>query len=134
QLRLRRAARRAERAEQKLARALGESEARRDVAERELMQRSRSKTRFRYDQIVGESAAVQNLLALLDRITVTDVPVLVLGESGTGKELVARALHENGPRKERPFVTENCSAIPETLLESTLFGHVRGAFTGAARG
>ena len=134
QLRLRRAARRAERAERKLATALNESEARLDVAERELAQRNPNANRFRYDQIVGESAAVQNLLALLDRITLTDVPVLVLGESGTGKELVARALHENGPRKGRAFVSENCSAIPETLLESTLFGHVRGAFTGAARG
>jgi serine/threonine-protein kinase PknK len=134
QLRLRRAARRAERAERKLAAALNESEARLDVAERELAHRNPNSTRFRYDHIVGESAAVQHLLALLDRITLTDVPVLVLGESGTGKELVARALHENGPRKERAFVSENCSAIPETLLESTLFGHVRGAFTGAARG
>ncbi len=134
QLKLRRVARRAERAERKLAEALNVSEARLDVAERELAHRSPSSTRFRYDHIVGESAAVQNLLALLDRVTVTDVPVLVLGESGSGKELVARALHENGPRAARPFVTENCSAIPETLLESTLFGHVRGAFTGAARG
>ena len=97
------------------------------------MQRIPNATRFRYDQIVGESAAVQHLLALLDRVTVSDVPVLVLGESGTGKELVARALHQNGSRRAQPFVTENCSAIPETLLESTLFGHVRGAFTGAAR-
>jgi serine/threonine-protein kinase PknK len=134
QLRLRRAARRAERAEHKLSIALGESEARLDVAEQRLAQRDPSQRRFRYDQIVGQSAAIESLLALLDRVTVTDVPVLVLGESGTGKELVARALHENGPRKERPFVSENCSAIPETLLESTLFGHVRGAFTGAARG
>jgi serine/threonine-protein kinase PknK len=134
QLRLRRSARRAERAERKLCLALNESEARLDVAELELAHRNPNSTRFRYDQIVGDSAAVQHLLALLDRITVTDVPVLVLGESGSGKELVARALHENGPRKERAFVSENCSAIPETLLESTLFGHVRGAFTGAARG
>jgi serine/threonine-protein kinase PknK len=134
QLRLRRAARRAERAERKLALALNMSQARLDVAELALAHRDPNSTRFRYDQIVGESSAVQHLLALLDRITVTDVPVLVLGESGSGKELVARALHENGPRKARAFVSENCSAIPETLLESTLFGHVRGAFTGAARG
>jgi serine/threonine-protein kinase PknK len=134
QLQLRRAARRAQRAELKLAAALETSQARLDVAERELAERKPHNTRFRYDHIVGESAALQRLLALLDRVTVTDVPVLILGESGTGKELVARALHDNGPRATRPFVTENCSAIPETLLETTLFGHVRGAFTGAARG
>ncbi|HWO09257.1 MAG TPA: sigma 54-interacting transcriptional regulator [Polyangiaceae bacterium] len=134
QLRLRRAARRAERAERKLADALDESEARRDLAERELARREEGSTRFSYQRIVGGSAAVQQLLALLDRVTTSEVPVLVLGESGTGKELVARALHENGPRQKHPFVSENCSAIPETLLESTLFGHVRGAFTGAARG
>jgi transcriptional regulator with GAF, ATPase, and Fis domain len=134
QLRLRRAARRAERAERKLAQALSESEARLDVAERELARREDGSTRFSYERIVGQSAAVRHMLALLDRVTTSDVPVLVLGESGTGKELVARALHENGQRGKQPFVSENCSAIPETLLESTLFGHVKGAFTGAARG
>jgi transcriptional regulator with GAF, ATPase, and Fis domain len=73
------------------------------------------------------------LFRLLDRVTDTSLPVVVQGESGTGKELVARAIHFNGPRRERPFVSENCAAIPETLLESTLFGYVRGAFTGADR-
>jgi len=134
QLRLRRAARRAERAERELGRALNESEARLDVAERELARREEGSTRFSYERIVGQSAAVRHMLALLDRVTTSDVPVLVLGESGTGKELVARALHENGHRSKHAFVSENCSAIPETLLESTLFGHVKGAFTGAARG
>src|SRR4029077_5260614 len=68
-----------------------------------------------------------------DRVTETELPVVVQGESGTGKELAARAIHQNGARKDRPFVSENCAAIPETLLESTLFGYVRGAFTGADR-
>src|SRR5262249_47380647 len=75
---------------------------------------------------------VRAMLKLLDRVTSSEVPVLVVGESGSGKELVARAIHDNGPRRGRPFVSENCGAIPEGLLESTLFGHVRGAFTGAS--
>src|SRR5260370_25544289 len=72
------------------------------------------------------------LLHLVDRVTPSAVPVLVVGESGTGKELVARGLQDNGRRARRPFVSENCANVPETLLETTLFGHVRGAFTGAS--
>jgi transcriptional regulator with GAF, ATPase, and Fis domain len=89
--------------------------------------------RYDYRQIVGQSPGMIELFRLLDRVTDTNLPVVVEGESGTGKELVARAIHFHGPRKERAFVSENCAAIPETLLESTLFGHVRGAFTGADR-
>jgi transcriptional regulator with PAS, ATPase and Fis domain len=104
------------------------------VTARELARtRDARETRFAYDEIVGTSEAVRALLKLVDRVTTSDVPVLILGESGSGKELVARAIHGNGSRAQAPFVSENCSAIPEGLLESTLFGHVRGAFTGAAR-
>jgi transcriptional regulator with GAF, ATPase, and Fis domain/tetratricopeptide (TPR) repeat protein len=134
QLLLRRAARRAERAEAKLAGDLAQREAELDVAERELARsRDARETRFSYASIIGQSEAVRGLLKLVDRVTAADVPVLILGESGSGKELVARAIHENGARAKQPFVSENCGAIPEGLLESTLFGHVRGAFTGANR-
>lgn len=81
--------------------------------------------------IIGESPAMQQLFSLLDRIVPSEFPVLVTGESGTGKELVARAIHDYGPRRKKRFLSENCAAIPETLLESILFGHVKGAFTGA---
>ncbi|HEX3697445.1 MAG TPA: sigma 54-interacting transcriptional regulator [Polyangia bacterium] len=87
--------------------------------------------RYDYRNIVGRTPRMLELFRLLDRVTDTALPVVIQGESGTGKELVARAIHFNGPRRERPFVSENCAAIPETLLESTLFGYVRGAFTGA---
>ena len=134
QLLLRRAARRAQRAEAKLSGDLAQREAELDVAERELARsRDARETRFTYATIIGQSEAVRGLLRLVDRVTVADVPVLILGESGSGKELVARAMHENGARSTHPFVSENCGAIPEGLLESTLFGHVRGAFTGANR-
>ena len=83
--------------------------------------------------LIGISPAMQKLTAEMERILRTEVPVLLHGESGTGKELVARALHEHGLRANRAFVIENCGALPDTLLESELFGHVKGAFTGATR-
>jgi transcriptional regulator with GAF, ATPase, and Fis domain len=90
-----------------------------------------ARTKYRYDQIVGQSPAMRELFFLLDRVTDTDVPVFLYGESGSGKELAARAIHFNGPRRDGPFVPENCAAIPESLFESELFGHTRGSVTGA---
>jgi transcriptional regulator with GAF, ATPase, and Fis domain len=87
--------------------------------------------RYRFDSILGQEPKILEVLRLVGQVAESDVTVLVLGESGTGKELVARALHYNSRRRERPFVAVNCGALPETLLDSELFGHVRGAFTGA---
>jgi DNA-binding NtrC family response regulator len=84
-----------------------------------------------FDRIIGASKAMKDVFALLRRLVVSDVTVLVYGESGTGKELIAQAIHYNSARKDGPFVSINCAAIPENLLESELFGHERGAFTGA---
>ncbi len=89
--------------------------------------------RFEFSHIIGESPIMKKLFERMSRITRTDSTVLITGESGTGKELVARALHFNGTRKDKPFIAVNCGAIPESLLESELFGHVRGSFTGAIR-
>jgi len=83
------------------------------------------------DGIIGASPVLRELLRRLDRAARTDATVLLLGENGTGKELAARAVHRRSRRAGGPFVSQNCSALPETLLDSTLFGHVRGAFTGA---
>ncbi len=88
--------------------------------------------RHDYRELVGTSAALRQALATLDRVTDSDITVLVRGESGTGKELAARALHRNGPRAAGPFAALNCGALPESLLEAELFGHEKGAFTGAA--
>jgi len=89
--------------------------------------------RHKFSSIVGQSLSMQQLFSTLERVARTPVTVLIEGESGTGKELVARAVHLNGPRKGERFVAQNCAALPEQLLESELFGHMRGAFTGAHR-
>ncbi|MFN8543666.1 MAG: sigma-54 dependent transcriptional regulator [Candidatus Binatia bacterium] len=86
---------------------------------------------YGFDQIIGTSAALRRALDLVERVVPRDCTVLLLGETGTGKELVARAIHYNGPRAERPFISENCGAIGPDVLTSELFGHRRGAFTGA---
>ena len=88
-------------------------------------------TKYDYQEIIGKSPAVLQMLKLLDRVVDSEVPVHIYGESGTGKELVARAIHKLGPRGKGAFVSENCAALTETLLESELFGYVKGAFTGA---
>lgn len=89
--------------------------------------------RFEFSNIIGSSPSMKIVFERMSRIVKTDSTVLITGESGTGKELVARALHFNGPRKQKAFIAVNCSAIPETLMESELFGHVRGSFTGAVK-
>lgn len=90
-------------------------------------------SRFSFANIIGRSAKMQQLFSLLQKVAATSVTVLIEGESGTGKELVARAIHHNSSRKHARFVPQNCAALPEQLLESELFGHVRGAFTGALK-
>jgi two-component system nitrogen regulation response regulator GlnG len=85
------------------------------------------------DRIVGRSAVMQEMCELIGGVAAQEVPVLILGESGSGKKLVARAIYQHSRRADRPFLPINCAAIPETLLESELFGHEQGAFTGAHR-
>ncbi|MGA9526345.1 MAG: sigma 54-interacting transcriptional regulator [Myxococcaceae bacterium] len=89
--------------------------------------------RYKFENIVGKSGPMLEIFRLLEKVSNSDSTVLVNGESGTGKELVARAIHYNGPKKDKPFVVQNCSAFNDNLLESALFGHVKGSFTGAVR-
>jgi DNA-binding NtrC family response regulator len=88
-------------------------------------------SRYRFENIIGSSGALRSVLEIISKVAMTESTVLITGESGTGKELVARAIHFNSKRANKMFVTVNCGAIPEDLLESELFGHVRGAFTNA---
>jgi transcriptional regulator with PAS, ATPase and Fis domain len=94
---------------------------------------SRIDARHFFPEIIGESLAMRGLLSLIKKVAPTDATVLVLGASGTGKELVATSIHENSLRKSKPFIKLNCAAIPAELLESELFGHEKGAFTGATK-
>src|SRR3989475_8331220 len=89
------------------------------------------KEKLRFDEMVGDSPRMREVLDLIAKIAPTNSTVLISGESGTGKELVARAIHAKSPCKDRPFVPINCGALPDELLESELFGHTRGSFTGA---
>ncbi len=93
--------------------------------------RQQLRGKYKFEKIIGNSPAIQPVFFRMEKILHTDSTVLILGESGTGKELVARAIHFNGSRKDKPFIPINCGAIPAELLESELFGHVRGSFTGA---
>ena len=95
--------------------------------------REKLRSRHAFGKLIGHSQQMQHAFKLIQRVAPTHSPVLIMGEGGTGKELVARAIHESGPWRDRPFVPVDCGALVSTLIESELFGHVRGAFTGAVR-
>jgi len=112
-----------------LAAALGEANER--LRAENLYLRREVERRYGFTQIIGSSPAIERVFEVMEKVAETDATVLITGETGTGKDLVARAIHYAGSRKERRFVAQNCAALPDTLLESELFGHKRGAFTGA---
>jgi len=95
--------------------------------------RSELYQKYDFGNIIGKSAEMEDVFKLTAHVAESDATVLIRGESGTGKELIARAIHYNSPRRDKPFITVNCPSIPENLIESELFGHVRGAFTGALK-
>ena len=103
----------------------------RRLVEENLNLKERLDARFDFGDIIGRSPSMRELFETLSLVAPSDATILIQGESGTGKELVANAIHHNSPRKDHPFIKVNCAALPETLLENELFGHEKGAFTGA---
>jgi two-component system response regulator HydG len=103
----------------------------RQLEQENILLKEQLANRFDFSSIISRSREMKNLLETVALVAPTEATVLILGESGTGKELIANAIHQNSPRKDRPFIKVNCAALPETLLESELFGHEKGSFTGA---
>ncbi len=103
------------------------------ISEENIYLRDELEEQFNYGEIIGKSRAMQEVFRTIEKVAATDSSVLIYGESGTGKELVARAIHKLSPRKDKPFIRVNCGALVENLLESELFGHEKGAFTGAMK-
>ncbi len=95
--------------------------------------RAQLRDRYRFDSIIGHSSAMQHVFSTLELVAPMNSTVLIMGETGTGKELIARTIHHNSPRADQRFVAFNAAAIPEPLAEAELFGHAKGAFTGAVR-
>ena len=103
------------------------------ISDENVYLRDELEQRFNYGEIIGNSKVMQDVYRTIEKVAATDSSVLIYGESGTGKELVARAIHKLSPRKNKPFIRVNCGALAETLLESELFGHEKGAFSGAIK-
>ena len=104
-----------------------------ELLEENAQLRAQVRDRYRFENIIGDSPAMHEVFATVGQVANSRATVLLLGETGTGKEMIAKAIHYNSPRKEKPFVRVNCGALTGTLLESELFGHVKGSFTGAIR-
>lgn len=105
--------------------------ANRRLQEENIILHQEAEKQYTFEHIIGKSAAMEEVFRLVKKVIPNNTTVLLQGETGTGKELIAHAIHFNGPRKEKMFVAQNCGALPDTLLESELFGHAKGAFTGA---
>ncbi len=110
---------------------IGKALEKKALEEENILLRKELKSKYQFGNLVGSSPEMLKVYDLIQRVTDTKANILISGESGTGKELVAKAVHYNSSRKDKPFITINCSAIPETLMESELFGYMKGAFTGA---
>jgi Nif-specific regulatory protein len=109
------------------------TESKRNLIETNLALRQELKSKYKLEHVIGTSKRMQELFALVEQVSQSKVTILLRGESGTGKELIAHAIHYHSPRAEQPFIKLSCAALPETLMESELFGHEKGAFTGAIR-